>query len=52
MHTSFSEANVARYKKLASGLLTAGERKAILDVLANELAKQRCLGSTRGCGTD
>ena len=47
MRTAFSEANLARYKKLASGSLTAVERRAILDLLADELAKQLCVGTTR-----
>jgi hypothetical protein len=47
MQASFSEANRARYKKLASGSLTAVERRAILDLLADELAKQLCVGTKK-----
>ena len=52
MKSAFSDQNLARYKKLASGTLTADERKLILDGLAAELAQQRCLGMPKGCGTD
>ena len=52
MKRAFSDQNLDRYKKLASGKLTAEERKSILDCLAAELAHQRCLGMAKGCGTD
>jgi hypothetical protein len=48
----FTEPNLTRYKQLASGLLTAVERRAILDCLAAELAAQRCLVKRNCCGTD
>jgi hypothetical protein len=37
----FSEQNITRYKKLASGTLTAVERKVIFDFLAKEGADFR-----------
>lgn len=52
MQGFFTEPNLTRYKKLASDSLTVVERRAILDFLAAELAKQRCLGMAKGCGTD
>lgn len=52
MKSAFSEQNLARYKMLASGALTADERKSILDCLAAELAQQRCLAMAKSCGTD
>ena len=41
MQTFFSEQNIARYKKLASGTLTAFERKLIFELLARERADFR-----------
>jgi hypothetical protein len=52
MRGFFTEPNLTRYRQLASGLLTAVERRAILDCLAAELAAQRCLVKRNGCGTD
>ena len=52
MHGFFTEPNLTRYKKLASGSLTSCEKQEILDFLAAELAKQRSLGMAKGCGAD
>ena len=52
MNGFFTEPNLTRYKRLASGSLTVLERKVILDFLVAELAQQRCLGMAKGCGTD
>jgi hypothetical protein len=41
MQSFFSEQNLARYKKLASGAVTALERKAIFEFLAKERADLR-----------
>ncbi len=41
MQGVFSEQNVARYRKLASGTLTIAERKIIFDHLAQERADFR-----------
>jgi hypothetical protein len=38
MQTFFSDQNIARYQKLASGTLTALERKVIFEHLAKERA--------------
>jgi hypothetical protein len=41
MQSFFSDQNVARYKKLASGTLTALERKVIFELLEKERANFR-----------
>jgi hypothetical protein len=41
MRSFFSERNLARYKKLASGTLTVAERKVVFDGLAQERADFR-----------
>jgi len=41
MQRVFSERNLARYKKLASGTLTALERKLMFELLAKERADLR-----------
>jgi hypothetical protein len=41
MQRVFSDQNIARYKKLASGTLTVAERKIIFDCLAQERADFR-----------
>jgi len=41
MQRFFSDQNIARYKKLASGTLTARERRMIFELLAKERADFR-----------
>jgi hypothetical protein len=41
MQSFFNDQNIARYKKLASGTLTARERRKILELLAKERADFR-----------
>ena len=45
MQRVFSEQNIARYKKLASGTLTADERKLILDLLSRRTRPAALLGN-------
>jgi hypothetical protein len=52
MRRFFTEPNLGRYKDLASGLLTVRERRIMLEFLAAELAKQRCLEMPKSCATD
>lgn len=47
MHGVFSDQNLDRYKKLASGMLTVAERKIIFDCLAQERADFRNHWSAR-----
>jgi hypothetical protein len=51
MHRAFSDQNLDRYRRLASGMLTVSERKVILDYLARDCADFRVPACVRRATT-